>query len=169
MKEATDSSFLCLKPVKSVGFNSVTPEKKNWWNCLSKLAQYNMEFAGNVVNQAKADLDKDKENNQTLSTSWLPTSPNCRRNLLTCSIVETSPSYPNCSLITSAIIEFQSTCWSTAGIYWGETMFVEFVIIAGCGDVGVIGSSDVLVGPPDWVSAESLLALKWLPAVEPRD
>ena len=50
-----------------------------------------MEFAGKVVNQAKANPDKDKENKQTLSASWLPTSPNYRRNLLTCSIVETSP------------------------------------------------------------------------------
>ena len=30
-----------------------------------------MEFAGKVVNQAKADPVKDKENNQTLSASWL--------------------------------------------------------------------------------------------------
>ena len=50
-----------------------------------------MEFAGKVVNQAKANPDKDKENKQTLSASWLPTSPNCRWNLLTCSIIETSP------------------------------------------------------------------------------
>ena len=50
-----------------------------------------MEFAGKVVNQAKADPDKDKENNQTLSASWLPASPNYSRNLLTCSIVDTSP------------------------------------------------------------------------------
>ena len=54
-----------------------------------------MEFAGKVVNQAKADPDKDKENNITLSASWLPASPNCRRNLLTCSIVETSPCREN--------------------------------------------------------------------------
>ena len=49
-----------------------------------------MEFAGKVVNQAKADPDKYKENNRTLSASWLPASPNYSRNLLTCSIVETS-------------------------------------------------------------------------------
>ena len=72
MKEATDSSFLYLKPVKLVNFNSVTLEKKNWWNCLSRSAQYNMEFAGKVVNQVKANPDKDKENKQTLSASWLP-------------------------------------------------------------------------------------------------
>ena len=50
-----------------------------------------MEFAGKVVYQAKADSDNDKENKRTLSASWLPASPNGRRNLLTCSIVETSP------------------------------------------------------------------------------
>jgi len=50
-----------------------------------------MEFAGKVVNQAKADPDKDKENNLTLRASWLPASPNYKRNLLMCSIVETSP------------------------------------------------------------------------------
>ena len=60
MKATTDSSFLYLKLVKSVNFNSVTPEKKNWWNCLSRSAQYNKKFAGKVVNQAKADPDKDK-------------------------------------------------------------------------------------------------------------
>ena len=43
-----------------------------------------MEFAGKVANQAKADPDKDKENKRTLSASWLPASPNCSRNLLTC-------------------------------------------------------------------------------------
>jgi hypothetical protein len=59
-----------------------------------------MEFAGNVVNQAKADPDKDRENNQTLSVFWLPASPNCRRNLLTCSFVETSPCPKN--LVKSA-------------------------------------------------------------------
>ena len=69
MKAATDSSFLCLKLVKLVKFNLVIPEKKNRWNCLSKSAQYNIEFYGRVVNQAKADPDKDKENNQTLSAS----------------------------------------------------------------------------------------------------
>ena len=69
MNEATDSSFLCLKPVKSVNFNSVTPEKKNWWNCLSRSAQYKIEFAGKIVNHAKANPDKDKENNRTLSAS----------------------------------------------------------------------------------------------------
>ena len=50
-----------------------------------------MEFAGKVVNQAKANPDKDKENKRTLSASWLSASPNCRKNILTCSIVETSP------------------------------------------------------------------------------
>ena len=50
-----------------------------------------MEFAGKVVNQAKAGPDKDKENKRTLSASWLPASPNYRRNLLTCSVVETFP------------------------------------------------------------------------------
>ena len=50
-----------------------------------------MELAGKVVNQAKADPDKDKENNRTLSVLWLPASPNCKRNPLTYSIVETSP------------------------------------------------------------------------------
>ena len=54
-----------------------------------------MEFAGKVVNQAKADPDKDKENKQTLSALWLPASPNYRRNLLTCSIVKTSPYLEN--------------------------------------------------------------------------
>jgi hypothetical protein len=61
-----------------------------------------MEFAGKVVNHAKADPDKDKENKQTLSASWLPTSPNCRRNLLTCSIVEISP-YPE-NFVKSGIL-----------------------------------------------------------------
>ena len=50
-----------------------------------------MEFTCKVVNQAKADPDKDKENKRTLSASWLPASPNYRRNMLTYSIVETSP------------------------------------------------------------------------------
>jgi len=67
MKVATDSSFLCLKLVRSDNFSSVTLEKKNLWNCFSKSAQYNMEFAGSVVNLAKADPDKEKENNRTLS------------------------------------------------------------------------------------------------------
>ena len=52
-------------------------------------------------------------------------------------------------------------------------MFVGFVAIAGCGDIGVIGrpadASDVLAEPPDWVTAESLPAQKWLRAVEPMD
>ena len=54
-----------------------------------------MEFASKVVNQAKADLDKDKENKRTLSASWLPASPSCRKNLITCSIVDTSPCLEN--------------------------------------------------------------------------
>ena len=102
VKAATDPSFLFLKLIRSVRFSSVIPEKKNWWNCFSKLAQYNMEFAGSVVNQAKADPDKDKENNRTLSGSWLAASPNCRRNLLICSIVETSP-FPE-NLVKSGIL-----------------------------------------------------------------
>ena len=50
-----------------------------------------MEFAGKVVNQAKADPDKDKENKRTMSASWL-----------TCSIVETSP-YPE-NFVKSGIL-----------------------------------------------------------------
>ena len=63
-----------------------------------------MEFAGKVVNQAKADPDKDKENNRTLSASWLPASPNYRRNLLIYSNVETSPCPEN--LVKSSILYF---------------------------------------------------------------
>ena len=54
-----------------------------------------MGFAGKVVNQEKADPDKDNENEWTLSASWLPASPNYRRNMLTYSIVETSPCTEN--------------------------------------------------------------------------
>ena len=61
-----------------------------------------MEFAGKVVNQAKADPDKDKENKRTLSASWLPASPNYGRNLLTFSILETSP-YPE-NFVKSGIL-----------------------------------------------------------------
>ena len=61
-----------------------------------------MEFAGKVVNHAKADLDRDKEKNRTLSVSWLPASPNYRRNMLICSIVETSPCPEN--LVKSSIL-----------------------------------------------------------------
>ena len=87
MKAATDSSFLCLKLVKSVNLTLWFPKRRTDGTAWAK---YNMEFAGRVVNKAKADPDKDKENNQTLSASWLAASPNCRRNLLTCSIIETS-------------------------------------------------------------------------------
>ena len=54
-----------------------------------------MEFVGRVVNQAKADPDKDKENNRTLSGSWLAASPHYMMNLLMCSTVETSPCFEN--------------------------------------------------------------------------
>ena len=69
MKVATDSSFLCLRLVKSVNFISSTPEYKNWWNCFSRSAQYMMELAGNVVNYVKADPDKDMENKHTFNAS----------------------------------------------------------------------------------------------------
>ena len=70
MNAATDSSFLCLKLVKSVSFISCTPEEKNWWNYFSKSAQNIMELAGNIENHIKADPDKDMENKRTFNASF---------------------------------------------------------------------------------------------------
>lgn len=52
-----------------------------------------MEFAGNDVNHAKADPDKDRENIRTFNASFDAASPHCMINLLMCSMVEVS-SYP---------------------------------------------------------------------------
>ena len=70
MKAATDSSFLCLKLVKSVNFISSMPEFKNWRNCFSRSAQNIMELAGNVVNHVKAYLERDMENRHTFNASF---------------------------------------------------------------------------------------------------
>ena len=70
MKASTDSSFLCLKLVKSVNFISSMPEYKNWWKSFSRSAQNIMELAGNVVNHVKADLERYMENRRTFNVSF---------------------------------------------------------------------------------------------------
>ena len=75
MKATIDLSFLCLKLVKSVSFNSSILEWKNWWNCFSRLAQNIMELVGNVVNHVKDDPERDMENKRTFNALFWAASP----------------------------------------------------------------------------------------------